>query len=283
MASIHHRNSSVQPRGVQNNGENGVPRNRRLFIMRHGERCDFAFGKGWVKKCFNESGNYTQKDLNLPKTMIARDSVNDFLKDSPLTEIGMMQARLTGDAFKGANVDIKHVYVSPSLRCVQTAQNVINGMANNAQICIEPAAFEWLGWYKNGLPNLLSPDELAGSGFNINLKYKPFLKVKDYPLEETVTDYYNRCHKLAEHILKTHEDEGGDILVVAHAGSLDTFTRRLIGRGPRTFQEMHSILPNFNYCCLCCVRLVENTSRWEFAEPPIPPLHEFDWQVMLYT
>ncbi|KAK0058836.1 protein UBASH3A [Biomphalaria pfeifferi] len=283
MASKHRNNLtqskvSRQP-SVSSKCENGVSYTRRLFVMRHGERCDFAFGKSWVKRCFDDSGHYTQKDLNLPKKMIQRDTVSDFLRDSPLTEIGMFQARATGDAFKDANVDIKHVFVSPSLRCVQTAQNVIDGMDNNAELCVEPAAFEWLGWYKNGMPNLLTPDQLTNCGFNVNLLYKPYLETKDYQLDETVSDYYDRCHQLTQHIFKSCEE--GDVLIVAHAGSLDTFTRRLRGKNPRTSQEMHLILPSFTYCCLCCLAYSDKTNKWQFVDPPIPPLHEFDWKVML--
>ncbi|GFO41179.1 ubiquitin-associated and sh3 domain-containing protein b [Plakobranchus ocellatus] len=105
-----------------------IPQTRRLFIMRHGERCDFAFGRSWVSKCFDDKGNYTQTDLNLPPTMISRDNHLDFIKDSPLTEAGKFQARSTGDALKREGVNIKHVYSSPSLRCVQTAQNVIDDL-----------------------------------------------------------------------------------------------------------------------------------------------------------
>ena len=37
----------------------------------------------------------------------------------------------SGEAFKRAGISIKHVYVSPSLRCVETAQGVINGIYQN--------------------------------------------------------------------------------------------------------------------------------------------------------
>ncbi|XP_059163205.1 ecdysteroid-phosphate phosphatase-like isoform X2 [Physella acuta] len=261
--------------------ENGLQFTRRLFVMRHGERCDFAFGKQWVARSFDEKGNYTQADLNLPVSLIPRDSQNDFLKDSPLTELGMFQARSTGQALRRADVDIKHVYSSPSFRCVQTAQNVIDGMQSNAKICIEPSAFEWCGWYKNGMPSWLSPAYLSSHGYRVNAEHKPLMEAKDLKHDETVPEYYDRCHKLVQHILKLHEEDGGDILIVAHAGSLDTFTRQLCGKKIRTSQEMHQILCNFTYCCLCCLAYYTKPGKWLLTNPPIPTLQEFDWKVLL--
>ncbi|XP_005100662.1 ubiquitin-associated and SH3 domain-containing protein B [Aplysia californica] len=272
-----HRSPQKESETKTENGDIG----RRLFVMRHGERCDFAFGRSWVNRCFDDKGNYTQSDLNLPPAMVPRASHKQFLKDSPLTEIGRFQARSTGDALQRAGVDIQHIYVSPSLRCVQTAQHVIEGMGNNATMCIEPTAFEWFGWYKNAMPNWLSPKHLADCGFNINVQHKPFVSVDDLHLDETVTDYYERCHKLAQKVLKKHEAEGGDILIVAHAGSLDTFTRRLLGKSPRNSQEMHQILSSFTYCSFCCCVENSKTGKWALGQPPIPPLHEFNWKVLL--
>lgn len=246
--------------------------------MRHGERCDFAFGRSWVNKSFDKGGQYTQLDLNLPVSMIPRDNHKDFTKDSPLTEIGKFQARATGDAFKRAGVNIQHVFVSPALRCVQTAQGVVDGMGNNAQLNIEPSAFEWLGWYKDLMPKWLSPQHLKDNGFSINVEHKPAVQVRDLNVEETTDDYYNRCFKLAEHITARCGAEGGDILIVAHAGSLDTFTRRLMGKGPRSKEGMHSILGSLSYCCLCCV--VDRDGAWTLEEPPIPTMQNFDWNIL---
>ncbi|RUS82374.1 hypothetical protein EGW08_009826 [Elysia chlorotica] len=154
MASKGRSTVSEKKTSAKENGHfpAGSPGSRRLFIMRHGERCDFAFGRAWVSKCFDDKGHYTQTDLNLPTTMIQRQNHMDYVKDSPLTELGRFQARATGDALGRERVNIQHVYCSPSLRCVQTAQNVVDGMGNDAKICIEPSAFEWYGWYKSAMP-----------------------------------------------------------------------------------------------------------------------------------
>lgn len=52
-SSLHEVRSNTT---VETSEKNGSLKSRRLFIMRHGERCDFAFGRTWMKKCFDDKG-----------------------------------------------------------------------------------------------------------------------------------------------------------------------------------------------------------------------------------
>lgn len=50
--------------------------------------------------------------------------------DSPLTNIGLFQAKLTGEALLECNVRIDHVYCSPAYRCIQTCISTLEGKLN---------------------------------------------------------------------------------------------------------------------------------------------------------
>lgn len=77
---------------------------QNLFVMRHGERLDAA-DPTWIPTA-------------------ARPW------DPPLTETGKLQALAVGQKFRSEGMVITRVLVSPFLRCVQTAAEVIKGMSS---------------------------------------------------------------------------------------------------------------------------------------------------------
>ncbi|KAK5887394.1 hypothetical protein CesoFtcFv8_015999 [Champsocephalus esox] len=104
----------------------------RLFVCRHGERMDVVFGKNWVSQCFDAKGRYIRSNLNMPSSLPARSgSHRDYDKDCPITVFGSTQARLVGEALLESHTGIDFVYCSPSLRCVQTAQNILQGKTSS--------------------------------------------------------------------------------------------------------------------------------------------------------
>ncbi|NXN05455.1 UBS3B protein, partial [Sylvia borin] len=104
------------------------PQKRCLFVCRHGERMDVVFGKYWLSQCFDAKGRYMRSNLNMPHNLPQRSGgFRDYEKDAPITVLGCTQARLVGEALLETNTIVDYIYSSPSLRCVQTAHNILKG------------------------------------------------------------------------------------------------------------------------------------------------------------
>jgi len=242
-----------------------TPRPRRLVIVRHGERVDFTFGEEWIQNCFDSSGKYNKKNLNLPSAVPHRPSPQDFVKDCPLTQIGSLQGSLVGKGLAEESIlqpGFK-IYVSPALRCVETGAAVLSGMssASPQKLRIEPTLFEWTGWTPIRNPTWMSPDALVENGFEIDLDYQPFMDVTEIKVDESVEEYYKRSGEFVERLVKGDDN---DILIIAHGSSLDSLTRQLVGGEVRNFREMMSVLRGVPYCG---VAIAENTSPATSSNP----------------
>uniref|UniRef100_A0A0L8HLA2 SH3 domain-containing protein n=1 Tax=Octopus bimaculoides TaxID=37653 RepID=A0A0L8HLA2_OCTBM len=235
----------------------------------------------------NKKRRYSRINLNLPKNMLKRKNYLDFIKDCPLTEVGKLQARLTGEGLRDASVNLSHLYVSPALRCIQTAHEIVTALGLNLKICIEPSLFEWLGWYQLGLPIWFTPDELIDHGYAVDRNYISYMVPTQLYLDETVEHFYSRCADFTRYILKKHEHEDVcNILIVGHAGSLDVCTRQLLGKAPRSVGGFHEILPYVPCCSMCCCVEDPLTKKWRMKEPPVPPIthvanKKYNWKTLI--
>ncbi|XP_055586453.1 ecdysteroid-phosphate phosphatase isoform X2 [Uranotaenia lowii] len=257
---------------------------RRIYVLRHGERIDFTFGT-WIPYCFDESGNYIRKDLNMPKILPQRKS-NLWLRDSPLTNIGCYQARLTGEAMKDAEVNIDYVFSSPSFRCIQTTTSILEGLGikETHAIHVEPGLFEWLAWYQEGLPDWLSKEDLCSAGYNIVMDYEPLTKIDDLKekLQESLDEFYLRNSTITEDLIK---HRSGNILIVGHATTLDTCTRHIVGEKLRSTNDMSRIMQKVPYCSMAVIESEDGLTGWRLVEPPCDPVthtnnNRFDWKIL---
>ncbi len=199
---------------------------QKLLVVRHAERVDSTFGAGWLDQVFDKTtGIYRRINLNLPKKMVTRRDLKDFLFDPPLTELGLHECKMVGEELRAQGIDIHHVYASPALRCVQTADKILEGLQlrDEISIRIEPCLFEFLKWYPV-VPvkwPFLDLDELTKNGFNVDTSYKPFYPIESLRKDEDELMYYTRSHFIATSILKNHQADGGNLLLVGHVISIE--------------------------------------------------------------
>ncbi|CAF2647956.1 unnamed protein product [Rotaria sp. Silwood2] len=239
----------------------------RIIIIRHAERADAALGSDWSKKSFDRSGRYIRFSEHLPDALPTRSYLHHYVIDVPLTNRGRMHAFKTGKAllFNGYAADI--CYTSPSLRCVQSADGILNGMGRkNIPMQLEPGLFEcYLNDFKRTLC-FMTKDELAANGYNIDKSYQslmPFMRPHDSQL-----DYYERCRAIMDIITERHHATGGTILIVAHAPSLEGLTRHLSG-GKLQPEKLFDIARRVPFLAMTIVEKNSIESPWLFRTQPL--------------
>lgn len=170
---------------------------------------------------------------------------------------------------------------------------------------IEPGIFEWLAWYQDGLPNWFSPEELS-SKYNINVSYKPVFNRNDLEahIQENLDDFYNRnshsirqvLEKLGKHLCvlrilrrlqkRIYSISDGNVLVVAHATTLDTCTRQLIGSPIRSLSNMSRLMQKIPYLSSSAMEKEEDSENYKLVPPPCMSLthnssQKFNWKMLM--
>lgn len=263
-------------------------KSRQLFVMRHAERVDICFGRGWITRCFDKKGVYRRFNLNLPPWLPPRADYMDYALDSPITQVGLFVSAETGRSLAEAGVQFTACYSSPSFRCVQTACELLRAMGRSDMLVrIEPHLFEWLGWYSNCVPRMMSPHELHSCGYSVDVDYRPLSSSDYFDTSESIASYYERSGNLTKRLLALHKSKDVCILIVAHASSLDTCTHQLIHHGFRTCispEEFHRRTTGVPYCAMV---VAEAHRRWTLVDPPVPAVcsyahnPDFDWKQLV--
>lgn len=248
---------------------------RRVLVIRHGERMDFTFGNSWIKEV------YERTDLNMPESLPKRE-VKHWEKDTPLTKMGEYQASLIGLSLKDSGISFNHVFVSPAYRCLQTATNILRAIGSEAELAlnIEYGLFEWIGFYKDNMPQWFSERE-AGKLFNINEDYQPFVTRVEYESSnsESLEEIYDFNSRVSKEILKKYK---GNILIVAHGANLETCTRELMGKTKRSWADLRVLLAKVPYVGAMAMEQ-SNDLSYKLIEPPCLRLthdatQKFDWK-----
>ena len=188
-----------------------------VWVARHGNRLDFV-NPEWF--------NTAQRPY-----------------DPPLSDDGVIQAQQLGQRLKSAN--IAHIFSSPFLRTVQTADQVAQAL--DLPIKLEAGLSEWLNpeWMKQK-PETLSPEALAQKYPLIDRRYSSRV-VPQYPeSNETV------MQRSAQTVRQLVEEFLEDILLVGHGASVLGTTVGLVKGNPAV---------NASLCCL--VKLVRHSEQWE--------------------
>lgn len=282
--------SLCNPLQVSKSTIQSCPSKMRLFVCRHGERMDVVFGKHWITQCFDSKGRYIRSNLNMPTSLPSRTGGHrDYDKDCPITVFGSTQARLVGEALLESKTVIDFVYSSPSLRCIQTAQHILEGLQQDGKIKIrvEPGLFEWTKWVAGTcLPTWIPPVELAAANLSLDTTYRPHIPISKLTASESYDTYISRSFQVTREILLECKNLGNTILIVAHASSLEACTRQIQGLSPQNAKDFVQVVRKIPYLGFCSCEEMGETGVWQLVDPPILPLthgpnHSFNWREML--
>ncbi|KFW93454.1 Ubiquitin-associated and SH3 domain-containing protein A [Phalacrocorax carbo] len=234
------------------------------------------------------SGKYYRADLNFPSTLPKRkDSVKHFEYDPPLSCCGIFQSRLIGEALLDQEVTVSYVYSSPALRCIQTAQHVLQGLKldQKVKIRVEPGLFEWTKWEASKvIPNFMTLSELAEASYKIDTSYRGNFPLSSLVPSESYEEYVSRSSAVIKQIITACPSKGkGVILIVGHGSSLASFTRPLIGLPARDSSDFAQVVRKIPSLGMCFCEELKEENKWQMVNPPVKTLTHganaaFNWR-----
>ncbi|UJR35160.1 hypothetical protein I4U23_027929 [Adineta vaga] len=235
----------------------------RFIIIRHGERMDNTYGRGWTQQVFNYHGQYYPTDGNMPPSLPARSNLFDYETDTPLTRNGLQQSWNVGSTLAKYSTPVVACYSSPAIRSIQTADQILGGLGRkDIPIRLDLSLFECSSWYSKVPINFMSDQELVLNGVNIDPYYRSSLK--NLRSLESEYQYYERSKDMMKKLIKLHGKTGGTVLIVAHAPSLEVLTRHLMNGNPRP-DQLFDLAGKVNYCSMTIVDGKPSSSKsWQF-------------------
>lgn len=195
---------------------------RAVYLVRHGDRRDLADGT-WSRSA-------------------ARPH------DTPLSPTGIAQSRVLATRLRGAH--IPHVFSSPFLRCVQTADVVAEVLATTVKI--EVGLSEWLSstWFSNP-PETASLRELCSQFARIDPAY---VSRGTASYGESGEDALRRSGRT---LIRLLSDFRGDLLLVGHGASILGGVAALLQVDAK---HADGVLPEI--ACASVTRLSFRRGRW---------------------
>ncbi len=162
--------------------------------------------------------------------------------DPPLSEDGILQAKQLGQRLVGEK--IAHIFASPFLRTVQTANQVAEIL--DLSIKLESGLSEWLNpdWM-DSQPEILPVEVLQERFPRIDSSYTSCV-IPHYPETEEMVD--KRTSETVNHLTTEFSE---DILLIGHGASVVGMTWGLVAGKPKV---------NASLCCL--VKLVRQEQKW---------------------
>lgn len=235
----------------------------------------------------------------MPKTLPLRDNPKfEYLYDPPLTEMGMHQAKLTGEELSSQGITLAYCYSSPALRSIQTADKILEGMGlkNSVAIRVEIGLYEFLRW-QSTIPTkypFMDLRSLVAAGYNIDLSYSSLIPYEMLRYDENEEAYYQRSYYMTKCITDRHNDGissfdlkkvyklivkfyyslislGGNVMFVGHAPTIEVCTRQLCGGEPR-ISDFRAVVRKVPFLSIAQCERNPMTQQWKLKKTPIPPL-----------